>query len=140
MREILPQRLWIGHAGDLRDRAIFETHGIRALVHVALEEPIPEVSRELLLCHVPLMDGANAAGMLRNALSMTATLIRDELPTLVCCSAGMSRSPAVTAGAIALATGRDANECLAEIVRGHPHDVSPVLWDAVVQAVRPGCG
>jgi hypothetical protein len=43
----------------------------------------------------------------------------------------MSRSPAIVAAAIALVTGRDADECLSQITSDGPHDVSPMLWSRV---------
>ena len=56
--------------------------------------------------------------------------------TLVACSAGMSRSPALAAAAIARVESRDPNECLMECVEGGPADVSPLLWRDVVDALR----
>lgn len=137
MRELVPSKLWIGHAGDLRDPALLERMGIKALIHVALEERLPNLSRELLYCHFPLLDGAGSPShLVAVALDATASLIRAGIPTLVCCSAGMNRSPCIVAGALALVDRSDPTESLARLIHGQPHDVSPVLWDTVVRIVR----
>lgn len=137
MRQILSNRLWIGHAGDLREPGRFERTGIRALVHVALEERLPTLSRELLYCHFPIVDGAgNASELIDVAVRTTAELIRARIPTLVACSAGMSRSPCIAAGAVALAEGTQPTEALSRVAADQPHDISPGLWRAVSEAVE----
>jgi hypothetical protein len=50
----------------------------------------------------------------------------------------MSRSPTVAALALALATGRDAAECLELITAGGPCDVSAALWNDALAALRAG--
>jgi len=55
-------------------------------------------------------------------------MIRNEIQTVVACSAGMSRAPTVAAASIALLTNRDPDECLIEIIADSPNDVSPILW------------
>jgi hypothetical protein len=47
----------------------------------------------------------------------------------------MSRSPAVVAMALAKRSGQSPDESLARIVAGHPHDVSPLFWDALKRAM-----
>jgi len=136
MREVIPSKLWIGHAGDLRNPGQLERIGVKALVHLALEEQLPTLSRELLYCHVPLIDGANAPRVVGTALDLTVSLLRSSTPTLICCSAGMSRSPSIAAGALALLESVTPESALARITSGQPHDVSPPLWDCVVDAVR----
>jgi hypothetical protein len=136
MRRIDGRRLWIGNAGDLREPApIFEA-GIEAVVEVADSEPMATLSRELVRCRFPLSDGGdNALGVLRLAAEAVAGLLREGMPTLVCCSAGMSRSICVAAGAIALAEGRPLAEALAIVVGTGPADVSPLLLEQVRQAL-----
>jgi hypothetical protein len=46
----------------------------------------------------------------------------------------MSRSPAVVAAALSIVHGGSPDQKLKEIVAGHPHDVSPHLWEAVCRA------
>src|SRR5436309_2340860 len=133
MRQIAPHSLWLGHIEDARDLRAVHSAGIRALVDLAANElPVP-VSRDLIYCRFPLVDGlGNSPDMLRLAISVTADLLRCKTPTLVFCSAGMSRTPAVAAAALSRATGRTAEQCLAEIVQGAAVDLSPAFWRDVV--------
>ena len=57
MRELVPQRLWIGNAGDARDPARVLDAGVAALVNLAAEELPPDFPRDILYCHFPLLDG-----------------------------------------------------------------------------------
>src|SRR5262249_50717411 len=133
MRQILPYKLWLGHAGDGRNLRGLLAAGIAALVDLAQEEPPAPLVRELVYCRFPLIDGAgNPPWLLRAAVGMTAGLLRARVPTLVACGAGMSRSPAVVAAALALVQSRSAGECLLEISRSGPCDVVAGLWQEVL--------
>jgi len=128
MRRIEPYPIWIGHAGDGRNfRFLFE-EGIRAVVQLALEEPPLVAPRELIVVRVPLVDGTNEQEMLHFAVTTVEQILRAKLPTLVCCGAGMSRSPAVTAVALSRLERRSPQECLERITRNGPADVSTTLW------------
>lgn len=132
MRNIVPSRIWIGNAFDLRDLRLIHEMEIRAVVDLALEEPIPELTRELIYCRFPILDGsANEQSVLRLAVGTVIGLFEDKIPTIVTCSAGMSRSPCITAAALAMVNSKDFDETLCEITTGHPHDVSPNLWSNV---------
>ena len=133
MRQICPHPLWLGHAADARDfRAILDT-GIRALVQLALEEPTLQPPRELVYCRIPLVDGGgNSRESLTLAVMTVSTLLRERVPTLVTCSAGMSRAPAVAAAALALVESADPAGCLRRIVAQHPHDVALPLWHEIM--------
>ena len=132
MRVVLDGRLWLGNAGDLRDPTVLDRQGIRAVVQVALEERPPQLPRELLCCHFPIVDGENEPSVVAVALEAAAALVRTATPTLICCGAGMSRSPAIAAGALAIATEADPDGCLMQIISGQPHDVSPALWSGIL--------
>ena len=137
MRSISPYSLWIGNVGDVQRVANLIELGIMAVVDLAANEPVAVLPREFVYCRFPLLDGAgNERWMLRAAIETISELLRDNVPTLVACSAGMSRSPAVAAAAIARFDSRDPNECLMECVEGGPADVSPLLWRDVVEALR----
>jgi protein-tyrosine phosphatase len=111
--------------------------GIAALVDLTREEPPAAVPRDLVYCRFPLIDGAeNPRWLLRSAIETTARLLLAHVPTLICCGAGMSRSPAIAAAAMAIAEGRPIEECLTEISRYEPHDVSPALWDDVAAVLE----
>jgi protein-tyrosine phosphatase len=137
VRQVLPYSLWLGHVGDARDLRRVLSLGIGAQVDLALNERPVTVTRELVYCRCPLLDGpGNPPWLLRFAVETTAVLIRARTPTLVFCSAGMSRSPAVVAAAIASLSGRPVEKCLAEVTQSAPADVSPGLWQEVVAACR----
>ncbi len=132
MNQIPPYPVWVGHLGEGADfRKVFD-HGIRALVHLALEEPSPQPPRELIVCRFPLLDGGgNRSELLALAIRTTAALLKLHIPTLVFCGGGESRSPAVTAAALSLAFGGTLEESLQRIVQHHPSDVSPGLWQEI---------
>lgn len=133
MHEVIPKSLWIGNAGDLLKPAAIELAGIKAIVQVALAEQMPMLSRELLLAHLPIMDGSgNSRGMIAAAIELTVSLIRERVPTLVCCSGGMSRSPCIAAGALAMVRSADPEAMLQEVIAGKPRDISPGLWQEVL--------
>jgi protein-tyrosine phosphatase len=73
------------------------------------------------------------------AIETVASLLRAEIPTLVFCRAGMSRSPSVVAAALSLVEGGSPEDRLRQVVAGHPHDVSPQLW-TTVREVCQGIG
>ncbi len=74
-------------------------------------------STGFLAAHEPCLVAANNA--------------TEQIPTLVYCGAGMSRSPAIVAAALSIVQGGSPDERLKGIVAGHPHDVSPHLWEVV---------
>ena len=137
MRAVSSYSLWIGNAGDVRRVAELIEHGIVAVVDLAANEPVAVLPREFVYCRLPLLDGAgNERWLLRAAIETISGLLRDNVITLVACSAGMSRSPALAAAAIARLESRDPNECLMACVAGGSADVSPLLWRDVVEALR----
>src|SRR5262249_24404723 len=106
MNQILPHSLWIGQDGDGRDHRRLLDCGIQAVVQLALEEPPLQPPRDLIYLRFPLRDGAdNPDALLKLAVGTLVCLLRHRIPTLACCGARMSRSPAVAAAALALITG-----------------------------------
>ncbi len=137
MRQIQPYLFWLGHVGDARDLRRLLAMEFVAVVDLALNEPPLSVTRELVYCRFPLVDGAgNPPWLLRLAIETTARLIRTEARTLLFCGAGMSRSPAIAAAALSLVSGRTPDECLADVLQGGTGDVSPGLWREVVAALK----
>jgi protein-tyrosine phosphatase len=129
MREILSAKLWLGTAADSHNLGVVMQNGILAVVDLAIEEQPPRIPRSIAYCRFPIMDGQQGVkGILRAAITTVVTLLENQLPTLVCCSAGMSRSPAVVAAALAITQGGSPDARLREVVTGHPHDISPRLW------------
>lgn len=134
MRRVPGRSLWLGHVGDARDPRELLSAGILAVVDLAANEPPLAVSRDLVYCRLPLLDGAgNPAWLIRSAVDCVAGLLREEVPTLVFCSAGMSRSPVIAAAAIARLGNGSLVEALVAIAGLGPLDASPALM-AEVQA------
>ena len=132
MRQILPHPLWLGHAGDGRDYRRLLDIGIQAIVLFALEEPPLQPPRDLICCRFPLIDGTgNDAVLLSLAVTTVATLLERRVATLLCCGAGLSRSPVIAAAALATASRQEPDECLKQVAEHHPADVLPGLWAEV---------
>ena len=128
MRPIPGYNLWLGNTRDGRDSRALLNAGILAVIDLALEEPPAVLVRELTYCRLPLYDGAgNPNWLLRTAVETVATFLRAGTPTLVCCGAGMSRSPAVAAAAIAAIRGCPLAEALPIVMPSGSGDVSPAL-------------
>lgn len=135
MREILPQLLWIGNAADARSKEAIFANEIAAVVDLAIEEPPAETPREIFYLRIPIEDGANNSGpALCLAVTTVANLLAERTPTLVCCSAGMSRSPTIATFAIARYQDKLPQEILKEFFSTGSHDISPALWNAVTKA------
>ena len=129
MRRIGNRALWIGPAINTAGLRAVHEQGIEALVDLAINEPVPQLTRELIYCRFPIVDGSgNRPELLRIAIMTTAHLIRTGMPTLVFCSGGMSRSPAIAAAALAVASGQSPEGCLVEVIASGPRDLSPSLW------------
>lgn len=136
MNQIHPHRLWVGHAGDGRNRRMLFDAGIEAVVQLALEEPAVATPREFISWRLPLLDGTgNRPEILSLAIRTLAELLCLRIPTLVCCGSGMSRSPAIAAAALALFSGEAPEACLRSVTQAHPSDVSPGLWQQVKEAL-----
>jgi hypothetical protein len=136
MRRLERSPLWIGNARDARDfRALFD-EGIQAVVALALEELPAPPPREMTYCRFPLLDGpGNAPWLLQLAIEVTARLIHARTPTLLCCSGGMSRSPAIAAAALSRVRDGSPEEHLTTVAGIGPADVAPGLWQEVLQTL-----
>jgi len=137
MLHVSPYKLWIGNASEARDSAEIRAQGIAVVIDLAVNEPPAVLSRELVLFRFPLHDGMNnPPWLLRAAINAVAGFIRSQTPALVCCSAGMSRAPSITAAALAKATSRPPGEWLAEIAAARQLDVSSGLWSCACAAIE----
>ena len=133
MRQIPPHPLFLGHLGDARDTRTLLEAGVRALVDLALNESPLSPPRDIAYSRFPLNDGAgNPPWLLRAAVLHLSGLIREGLPTLVYCGAGMSRTPAVAALSLSLATDQTPGDCLDLIAAVGPCDVSAALWQELL--------
>ena len=142
MRPVAGRPLWLGNAGDLRDPRPILDAGIEAVVELADSEPLAVLPRELVRCRFPLSDGGdNPAWLLRLAAESVAALLRAGVPTLICCSAGMSRSVCTAAAGVALVEVRAFAEAVTIVVGSGPADVAPRLavqfQDVIEQRLVP---
>ena len=129
MRQVIPDQLWLGTAIDAENLSGLHDAGVKAVVSLALEELPTLPSREIVFCRFPLIDGAgNSLELLRLAVNTAALLVARNIRTLINCSVGMSRSPAIAAVAMAVAQGQSPDDCLEKITADGPCDVSPALW------------
>ena len=124
---------------DGRDlKAIYEKQ-IRAVVDLAINEPPAQLGREIIYCRFPLNDGGgNNDGLIAIVVRTIAAMVQNKTRTIVACSAGMSRAPTIAAASVALMTGRDPDECLADIITNAPNDVSPILWAQIKRVYNTG--
>lgn len=130
MRRIAPHPIWIGHAGDGRDFTKLHEAGIRAIIQLAAEEPAIQPPRDFLFFRVPLFDGpGNRAECLILAIRVVSELLARPIPTLVCCGAGMSRSPGVVAASLAVTLREAPETSLGRVKSQGPCDLSPTLWN-----------
>src|SRR4051812_5105895 len=101
MRQVPGLPLWLGHVGDARDLRGVLSAGIQAVVDLALNEPPVNFTRELVYCRFPLLDGGgNPPWLVRAAVGTLTEFLRSGTPTLLYCSAGMSRTPVIAAAAV----------------------------------------
>lgn len=137
MRQIDGRPLWLGHAGDLRNVAELFALGIVAVVDLACNEPPTLLPREFVYCRFPIVDGdGNPAWLLRRAVETVAELVEANVATLVCCSAGMSRSPAILSAGLARVARSSPAEMLARVNAGQASDVSSALWSEILAAME----
>ena len=133
MNQVAPRRVWIGHGGEGHDFTQILDLGIEAVVELAEEEPSFPTRRDMIACRFPLIDGSgNRPEVLELAVATLARLIAADVPTLVCCSMGLSRAPALVAAALARVERTSHHECLKRVTWHHPSDVSPGLWQELI--------
>lgn len=132
MREIIPQTLWIGNARDARNVKSVLDLGISAIIDLAMEEPPVTFPREIVYCRLPLVDGEeNNLPVLQTAIETLVRFIEAEVATLVACSGGMSRSPAIVAAALSKINATSFDEAIKQIASIGPCDVAPGLWNEI---------
>lgn len=139
MRQIKPYRLWVGNVTDARNLRSVLDLGILAIVDLAATEAPPTITRDLAYLRCPLLDASgNSPWLVCLAVDNVSRLLHAKVPTLVYCTAGMSRTPAIVAAAMAIESKRPLVDCLREITENVPHDVSAGLI-ADVQSVMAQC-
>ena len=58
-------------------------------------------------------------------------MLSDRIPTLIACSAGLSRSVAIASAAVAVHLKRPFKDTLLEVCQSHPADVAPLLVNQI---------
>ncbi len=136
MRKIAA-RIWIGNAHEARNLHLIQSTGIEAVVDLAIEEPPARTSRDMIYSRVPISDGSgNSAVRIRFAVDTICGLVSADVPILVACSAGMSRSPVLVAAAIFQLRGCSFEEALSQVVASGSADVSAAFLKDVVEALK----
>lgn len=136
MRQVVGYPLWLGHVGDLQEIPTVMDSGIEAVVELADGEQLAVLPRSLIRLRFPLSDGGeNPPWLLRLAVESVATLLKTGVPTLVCCSAGMSRSVCVATGAMAVVAELSLAQALAIVTESGPADVSTGLFAQLQQTL-----
>lgn len=135
MRRLHPHSLWLGNTPTLWDLRGVHDEKIVVIVDLAANEMPPALTRDLTYLRFPLVDGGgNPPWLLQLAIENVTRLLKSRITTLIVCSAGMSRSPAIAAAAISCHSGTSLASALATVTEGFAHDVSPGLI-AEIQAV-----
>ena len=138
MHQIPPHTLWIGSSGDIRDWRHLYDLGIRAVVQLAYEEAALSLPHDFVGCRFPLVDGdENTPEVLTLAITTLTHLLEQKFACLVCCQAGLSRSPAIAAAALAKLTHQPFAACMAEIAKYHHHAIHPGLRAQVQGLCEP---
>lgn len=138
MRIIIPDRLWIANALQVRDIRVVLNTGTTTIVDLAMEEKPIAYPRDIVYLRIPLIDGeGNDPAVLETAINALANLIKAKRPVTVACSAGMSRSPGIVAAALASIEGIPLEETLLRVAEMGPCDLSPGLLSDLSQ-LRPG--
>lgn len=137
MREIIPGWLWIGNSRAANDIRGVLSVGVAAVIDLAMEEPAIVYPRDIIYCRLPLIDGeGNSSAVINMAVDLAATCLAERIRLLICCGAGISRSPVIAAAALARVRRISLEEALADVAAGVPHDISPGLWAEVEQTQR----
>ncbi len=136
MNWFLDERLAIGNAIEARDLELVHSLGIEAIVDLAINEPPAAPPREVFYLRLPLYDGEGNSGKdIRFAVESIVNLVQSSKRTLVCCSAGLSRSPTIAAAAISMINGIALEDALILIQDSRQTDVSKKFYDSVCNAI-----
>jgi hypothetical protein len=128
IRNVLSDLLWIGNCADGRNVDGLRLLGIEAVVDLAAEELLALLPRDFVYLRVPLVDGGdNTDVVIRLAVETARLSVQAAHRTLICCSAGLSRSPLVAAAVASLEKGESLETVLGQINQLGPLDPSSQL-------------
>ena len=132
MQEIIPAKIWTGNRNDVQDISLLYDLEIKAVVDLALEELPLQFPRDFYYARIPLVDGeGNDPKLLKLAIHTVVSLIQNEIPSLIVCSAGMSRSPAILSAALSILEKIPLEEILNKYFNQIPHDLSVSLFEEI---------
>ena len=133
--EVLKDGLYFGNASKARDLQALHQAEIAAVVDVAYEESPAALSRDIIYHRIPLIDGeTNDPTFVQAAILVTEQSLRLNLRTLVCCSAGMSRSPTIAVVAAARFTGQKTDDVLTKVLEKTSLGIHPGFWNSAAAA------
>lgn len=137
MQQVPGFKLWLGNTYAVGRNTAFDQAQVAALIYLSKEGYPIRPRRELIHHRFPLVDtSGNSPELLRQAIDTVAGLVRDGVPTLICCTSGFSRSAAIAAAAIAQLQNKDATQTLGGICAALSVDVSWPLWMEIHSAIH----
>jgi len=137
VREIISSQIWIGNRSDRDNLKQLYNLEIKAIVDLAAEELPATLARDFIYCRIPLTDdGNNSSDEIKLAIETVVNLRKKGIPTLICCSAGMNRSPVIAASALAVEKNIHPKNSLDSFNTGSPMDISASLWEQAKQVVN----
>ena len=115
------QNLFVGTATDATDESTLRAHEIEVIVSLTATSPAGNVPAELTLVEIPMMDGPqNSQEAFETAVAAVGSRLATGEKTLLHCSAGASRSPAVAATALALHRDSELEAAFQQILTRRP--------------------
>jgi atypical dual specificity phosphatase len=115
------QNLFVGTTADATDESTLRAHDITVIVSLTASSPTENVSPEVTLVEVPMMDGPrNSREAFETAVDAVESRLAAGDRTLIHCSAGASRSPAVAAAALALHRDGELKTALQQVLNRRP--------------------
>lgn len=137
MREVIPNVLWIGNAFNARNIKGVMDAGFQVVIDLAAEEPPIQLPRDMIYCRFPLLDGeGNSPALMKSAINLIVSFVQAQIPTLVACSGGMSRSPLIASAVLAMVDGIDLDEAIRRVTATGPCDFSPNLYNDVRKLLK----
>lgn len=113
--------LFVGTAEDASDASTLRDHDIAVIVSLTHTGPGEDVPAEVTLVDIPMMDGPqNSRNAFETAVGEVLSRLDTGEVTLVHCSAGASRSPAVAATSLAIHTNTDLTTVFEQIQDRRP--------------------
>jgi len=136
--DAVAQNLFVGTAADASDASTLRDHDIAVVISLTHTGPAGDVPADVTLVEIPMMDGPqNSRDAFETAVGEVLARLDAGETTLVHCSAGASRSPAVAATALAYHTNTDLTTVFQQIHdRRHAADPHDALLRQAVRVYR----